>query len=258
MLDTFDAVKSVLGGGGSPQIKGIYGVDTQKYDWVESYLRDIKIREEIKRLQGEKSQIEASPIHKEELRKSFEETLAQAREAWAGQIREIIVNKQRRFLGASDFVTILTAKLKQPPILSSKEIDSFFSPLPDGVRQSEIEKSVQGVEDQIKQLRDKIEKELSPQWRWVHFDSGQPMHYPGGCRWTTFVQDWRKVVSRFQGNVNIEGFLCESEEEKVAFFALGLDKVRKVTPLREPRVHPPIYDVHVAYNESVHISPLKD
>jgi len=128
MLDTFDAVKSVLGGGGSPQIKGIYGVDTQKYDWVESYLRDIKIREEIKRLQGEKSQIEASPIHKEELRKSFEETLAQAREAWAGEIREIIVNKQRRFLGASDFVTILTAKLKQPPILSSKEIDSFFSP----------------------------------------------------------------------------------------------------------------------------------
>ena len=72
------------------------------------------------------------------------------------------------------------------------------------------------------------------------------------------MQDWRKVVSRFQGNVNIEGFLCESEEEKVAFFALGLDKVRKVTPLREPRVHPPIYDARVAYNESVHISPLKD
>jgi len=60
-----------------------------------------------------------------------------------------------------------------------------------------------------------------------NYESGMPMFYPGGCRWTKFVEDWEKVVSRFNGRVNINGFPLESPEEETAYMALELDKVYK-------------------------------
>jgi hypothetical protein len=47
------------------------------------------------------------------------------------------------------------------------------------------------------------------------------------------------VASRFAGDVDIEGFSITSSDELSAYRKLGIDKVLKRTPLRQPRIIPP-------------------
>lgn len=261
MLDSYDLVKAVIESGGRARIKKHYGVDTTNYDWVESYLRDKEIRRKIKDLQEKIPQIQAAPIHKAELKVIFKENLVKIKEALMTQIQDLLIAAQNRKVGDADLLSILGSKITYPFILllSEVEIDALFSRLGEGTKQSEIDKSVQQTQKQIKELNEKIERELSPQDRWFHFDSGHPEPYPGGCRWTLFVKDWEKVVSRFEGGVDIEGGLFETGEENKAFYALGLDKVRKITPLRNPhKQREGAFDIQKHYDESVKISFPKD
>jgi hypothetical protein len=118
---------------------------------------------------------------------------------------------------------------------SEAEIDEIFSQIPDGVRQEEIEASAKAIGKKIANLEEKIRLELSPQNRWLHNQEGNPFPYPVGCRWTIFVEDWKKVLSRYNGKANIDGCAITSPEEGAAYHALELDQVRRLTPLREPR-----------------------
>lgn len=236
MLDSYELVKSVLEGGGYSKIKSAYAVDTKDYSWVPSYLRDKEIRREIKELHGKIPQIQAAPIHKAELKVMIKETLSKIKEVSMTQIQNLLIDAQNRKVGSADLLSILGSKITYPFVLllSEIEIDALFSRLDEGTKQSEIDKSVQQTQNRIKELNERIEKELSPQYRWFHFDSGFPEPYPDGCRWTLFVRDWEKVVSRFEGVANIEGIPPENKMEEEAFYALGLDKIRKLTPLRKP------------------------
>lgn len=262
MLDTYEAIKSVLEGGGRTKMKHLYGVDTFKYGWVESYLRDKTIRQEIEKLEKEKWELEKLPIHKDELKRYFEGLLNSIREARKTSIQGLLIDAQKRALSLEDFHVAIQSRTFSPLALlvfSQKEIDAFFSVLPDGVREKEIQSLVKQKEAQIFELKARIEKELSPQERWFYSDAGIAQRYPSGCRWTLFVNDWKKVASRFIGIVNIEGTLPEREEEKTAYYALGIDKMKKLTSLREPHKETHhIYGLGPDYADSVKIEPLRD
>jgi hypothetical protein len=254
-MDREEIIKAVLGSDG--RVRGIgdaYGIDIVKYAWVDSYLRDKAIRGQITQLREQIPKLENQPIHRDELKASFIESLKEINKLMLQRVSNHLVMAQARKEGLLNVNTVMGLKLVYPLNLVPDEIDAIFSCLLEGVRQADIDKSVEEVRAQIGALQRKIDEELSPQHRWIHYDSGSPMHYPGGCRWTAFVEDWQRVVSRFDGKVNIEGFEISTDAEQTAFFALGLDKVRKFTPLRSPKVKPPPpKSASELYNESVTI-----
>jgi len=121
-------------------------------------------------------------------------------------------------------------------LLSTSEINEILSVLETGKKKQEIEETVKNLTNEIANNKKIIDAELSPQERWLYFDSGHPLHYPKGCRWTIFVNDWKKVASYFEGHVTIEGYPLETEHEHAAFRMLGLDEVYKPSAyLKKPR-----------------------
>lgn len=250
-----ECIAAVLGSYGSPDMKGLYGIDTAQYSWVESYLRDQMIRAEIERLRAEIPKIEALPIHRDELKARFMEALGQVNSLMVQRVRNHLVQVQARKESLIGPDTALGFRIVYPMNLTPEEIDEIVAALPEGTRQADIEKSVSEIRGQIRELERKIEDELSPQDRWFYTESGYPVRYPQGCRWTRFVNDWKKVVGRFEGRVDIEGYAVEGPEA-TAFIALGLDKIRKLTPLRKPRVKPNLgHNAKKLYEETVHIGP---
>ena len=116
----------------------------------------------------------------------------------------------------------------------SEPMKEIFSELPDGVKQKDIDETVEQCQKEIQKIEGFLAKELSPQGRWFHRENGDPFPYPKGCRWTPFVEAWRKVSSRFMGEVDIEGYALKTDSEHKAYFLLGLNKEKKIEPLRKP------------------------
>lgn len=219
-------------------IEKYYNIDTMNYSWVSDFIRDKTIRQEIAGLEADIPKIRALPIHKDELRKSFEKELSRINSMLVQQIQDRLLLVQQRQAGIMSIDNILSMKLIYPVFLAESKIDGIFSCLPLGVKKSEIDKKVAQAQDKINALKSKIDAELSPKHRWVYEPSGDPIPYPMGCRWTMFVEDWKYIQSRFNGNVNINGRELESEAERTAYFALGLDKTYKIDtrdPIRRPQ-----------------------
>lgn len=234
MLDNDRWVKMVLNEGGQVNMKRLYGIDVKSYAWIQDYVRDKKIREEIEGIQEEIKKTRNSLIHRDELKKLFINRLEGAKGSLVDYLKDHLIEVQERkeaLLG--DFY------VKRMPFAAflsifSQEIEGIFPELPEGVTQQDIDKKCKELTGKIEGLEKMIQEELSPQGRWIHFDSGLPMPYPRGCRWTLFVNDWKRVISRFEGEATIEGCALKTDEEYKAFYLLGLDKVRKYTPLRKP------------------------
>ena len=226
-------VKDVLNSGPSTlaSIKHRYRVDVNKYEWLDLYLRDKKLREEINSLREEKKKIINSPIHRDELRETFKNKLKKDHSEMISSIRDHFASVQKR----EEWLAPLKIAPELLLDLKDREINEIFSQLPDGVKQEEIQTSVITIEQKISKLEEKIRLELSPHRRWFYDQEGNPFPYPAGCRWTIFVEDWKKVVSRYNGEASIEGAAITSPEEKTAYYALGLDQVWRITPLREPK-----------------------
>jgi len=234
MLDNDRWVKMVLGEGGQVNMKRLYGIDTINYAWVQDYVRDKKIREEIEEIQAEIKKVNNSLIHKDELKKLLINRLKGAKESLIDYLKCHLLQVQER--KEALFGDYHIKRMPSAAFLSifSQEIEDIFPDLPEGVAQQDIDKKSKELMNKIEKLKETIEKELSQRDRWVHFGTGLPVPYPRGCRWTQFVNDWKKVISRFEGGATIEGCALKSEEEYKAFYLLELDKVRKYTPLRKP------------------------
>lgn len=225
---------------GGAAVKYHFDLDTRTYAWVKDYVRDQKIREEIKLLQEKIVKTRGLPIHKEELENRFKARVEEINAFRIQQFKDHLASVQIRKERLVDELflesTLINGARMVPHLIafSQKEIDTIFSELQDGARQKDIEKTVTGLEKKISKLQEVLSQELSPRERWYHSDDGLPEPYPEGCRWTAFVEAWKKVVSRFEGKVDIEGSAPGTPEEHEAFGLLGLDRVMKFPPLREP------------------------
>ena len=238
-LDFDGAIGKVLGSSGQISFKRRYRIDVEKYSWVKDYIHDQKIRKEIERLQKEITATQGSFIDRDELRVMFEAGLKQVKQDFLELLKNHLLEAQSRvwpvIAGLHPYGVIPDQlSLMSATLVSSEEIKDIIAELPVGVKSKEIERTVEGNKKQIAKLNETIDKELSPQERWFYFDTGKPASYPTGCRWTKFVEGWKKVVSRFDGKVDIEGCALVTEDEFAAFNMLELDKVHKLTPLRTP------------------------
>ena len=241
MFDIDKIAGAVLGNEGGAYISGHFRLDTIDYSWAKDYRRDQDIRSQIEGLRGKIVAAGKLPIHREELRVEFERKIRQINEFRIRQISAHLSSVQKReepfiysegsiggrqVLGAPYFPYLID--------LSSSHVDGIFSELLEGVKQSLIDKNIKGCQEKIKELEGVIATELSPTSRWLHRDNGEPISYPTGCRWKAFTDVWKKVQSRFNAPVNINGFGLKSDGEYLAHTVLELGKVSKSTPLRDP------------------------
>lgn len=238
-LDFDRAISEVLRSGGQVSFKRKYRLDVEGYSWVKDFVRDQKIRREIEGLQGEITATQKSLIDRDELRAMFEAGVEQTRRNFLELLKNHLLEAQRRdcpVIGGLHSFGVISNKfhLMTVSLASSEDIKDIIKALPVGVKRKEVEKTVEGIRKQIAKLNETIDKDLSPQERWFYFDTGKPMPYPGGCRWSKFVEGWKKVLTRFDGKADIEGCALVTEDEFAAFHMLELDKVRKLTPLRKP------------------------
>lgn len=233
---------SVIGTSGNASVISRIGLETRKYAWVEDYLRDVNIRAEISKAQDEIKEARSSLIHKDELRAQFKASCKKLNEFRVKQIRALLGEIQA---GSPIPFSVLQIgagrKILGAPVLpwfinfSEEELDTIFSALPEGIREKDRQSMIAKCQQTIVDLEKTIETELSPQSRWFFKENGQPEIFPRGCRWTIFVETWKRVAARFVGRVDVEGTKLKTDAEHWAFSKLGLDLVRKVTPLKEPR-----------------------
>jgi len=236
ILDNEKWIQSVLGSS-SPRvnIKQLYGLDVTQYGWVKDYVRDKKYREEVESLRNQITEVQQAPIHSDEVASIFKRSLKTVKQSVVENLKEHLLKVQAReieLFHGLDVKMLSTFALNQ---LSTSEINEVVSVLGYGKTQQEIEETVESLTNEITQLQEKIDTELNIQSRWLHFDSGWPSPYPNGCRWTIFVNDWKKVASRFDGKVDIEGCALETSAEHMAYNLLELDKVYRRTPFKKPR-----------------------
>jgi hypothetical protein len=240
MIKPNDLAGKVVGYTGGAAIKRIFGLDTRTYGWVEDFVRDESCRKKIETLKQKIAEAQALPIHKDELRNMFDDQVKKVNSFRIAQLkanlsdfqsrRERIIDElymdNRLILGAKPYPFLMS--------FSAEDLEKIFSDLPEGAKQKDIDKTVSRYQAKIKELETVIKSELSPPGRWFHKDNGAPIPYPQGCRWTPFVETWRKVAARFDGKVNIEGEALKAPEEFAAYHLLDLDRVTKLPPLKTP------------------------
>jgi len=229
-----DLAEKVLRNTGGASIKRMFKIDTINYSWIDSYLRDKALREKIDFLRQKIKEVQTLPIHRDELKTTFKsalESIKNERVAWLRDLLTMAQNRQGAMINShrlkrGDYILELG--------LSQKDIDNAFNKLPVGVKQADIELETKRLHEEIAGIEKIITDELSPSSRFIYNDDGSTVPYPQGCRWTQFVNAWEAVVPRFEGTVDIEGAAINSECERTAYTALGLNKISKITPLRKP------------------------
>jgi hypothetical protein len=240
MFDINELASSVIGSTKGKNISNQFGLDTVNYSWVDDYVRDQGIRAEIEDLQKKITDTEKLPIHKDELKARFTSLIEHINEFRIKQIASQLSSLQKREAPVyAEFAIGYLRVLDAPYLpyfikLSESDITAIFSELPEGVKQKEIDSTIENCRKRINELEIVISKELSPQSRWLHHDNGVPISYPKGCRWNAFVEIWKLVQRRFDGPVNINGGRLKTNNEFRAHAALKLDTLSKMPPLRKP------------------------
>jgi len=237
-VDFDRAIKEVLASGGQVSFKHSYRLDVVNYSWIKNYVRDQKLRQEIEQLKKKITKTQNSPIDKIELQSMFEAAVLQTRQNFLELLKNNLSKAQKRECGVigglHEYGNIASElPLMAVTLVSSEDIKDIIAALPPGIKQKEIEKTIEGIKKQIAEREAIIEKELSPKDRWFYDDRGNPRPYPND-RWCKFVGGWKTVVARFDGKVDIEGFALVTEDEFAAYHMLELEKVYKLTPLRAP------------------------
>lgn len=230
----------VIGHDGGAAIKARILSGTRNYDWVQDYVRDRKIREKINGLQDEIQQARALPIHKKELKEMFESRMKSVNDFRLQQLSVHLADVQQRNRPLFNEYSINEWKILGVSMLpylmafSSAEIDAIFADLPEGVRKSDIDKTVTRCQKEIADLESILQRDLNPKERWFYRENGDPLPYPNGCRWTLFVETWKKVAAKFEGQVDIEGCRLKTDDDRMAFELLEIEKVKMMPPLRQP------------------------
>lgn len=234
LLKGENVASMVLRASQGASVKYRYKIDTYKFSWVDDFLRDAALRKKIEGIREKIKETRGSLIDKGELRKMFESAISSINTSHIDWFVESLKAVQLRtgHMVNSDTVR---GKAYSPSInLSKKDIDNIFIQLPEGVTQANIDAEVEKLLEEIRKIETVIESELSPRDRWMYRDDGKPVPYPQGCRWTQYVTAWRIIVKRYDGPVTIEGLPVNSDEELIAYRALGLHELMKITPLRKP------------------------
>jgi len=238
-VDFDSAIREVLASSGQISFKRAYRLDTEKYSWVSLFVRDHKARGEIAELGKKITEVQKSLIDKNELWEIFSAGVEQTRRNWLELLRNNLSKAQRHecgVIGGLHEYGVIRSELPLMAVtlISSEEIGDIIASLPDGVKRKKIEREVEDIRTKIAELEEMIEKELSPPDRWIYNDTGKRLPYPGGCRWSKFVEGWTTVIRRFSAPADIEGCALVTEDEFAAFHILELSKVGKLSPLREP------------------------
>jgi len=238
-IDFDRAIKEVLASSGQVSFKRAYQLDAVNYFWVKEYVRDQKIRKEIESLREKIAATQQSLIDRDELRAMFEAAVKQTRRNFLEILKNNLSRAQKHecgVIGGLHEYGVISSELPLMAVtlVSSKEVADIIAGLPIGVKRKKLEEDIEALKGETTKLYDVIEKELSPKDRWFYNDRGNPFPYPNGCRWTKFVEGWKKVVARFDGKVDIEGCALVTEDEFAAFHMLELDRVPKYIPLRTP------------------------
>jgi len=238
-VDFDHAIREVLSSSGQMSFKRRYRLDVVSYSWVKDYVKDQKARREIENLKKEIAEALKTPIDKDELQTMFEAAVGRTRQNFLEYLKGNLARAQRHECGVvgglHEYGNIKSElPLMAVTLVSPEEISDIISDLPDGVKREKVEEDVEALRSKITKLNALIESELSPPDRWIYSDIGNPLSYPNGCRWTKFVEGWKKVVARFSGKCDIEGCLLKTDDEFAAFHMLELASVPKLTPLREP------------------------
>ena len=240
MIRPEELAGKVIGYTGGVAIKRAFGIDTRTYAWVKDFVRDKESRDRIKRLQEKITEVEEAPIHRDELKEMFEERVKKINGFRIAQLKEHLAEVQQ---GKAPLMNerLMDSKLvmgaRMYPFFmqfSSADMGKLFSEFPEGIRQKDKDETIKQFREEIQKLEDYLARELSPQERWFHRENGNPHPYPQGCRWTAFVETWRRVASRFEGDVDIEGYRLKTDSEHQAYVSLGLNEEPKIPPLREP------------------------
>jgi hypothetical protein len=238
MFNVNDLISRVVGASGGAAVKRVIGL--RGYDWVDEYLRDQEIREEIASCQAGIDAAQKSLIDKSEIRKGLEGRIKKVNDFRLLQLAEHLKDVQRRECGFFNELHLDGKKIAGSTFapylieIPSKTLDALVESLPEGVPAVQIAKKVAELQKRIAELEKKIAAEVSPKSRWVFNSKGDPEPYPGGCRWRTFFRVWSGVARRFSGPVNIEGYKPADSAEFEAYLRLGLNEVAKIPPLREP------------------------
>lgn len=240
MFNVDQLAGAVVGNTGGAYVSRQFRLDTIEYSWVKDYRRDQDLREEIAEIGKKIIETGKLPIHKDELRARFENQIKEINAFRIKQITAQLSSAQKReeiiFAENSIGERKVLGALYLPYLinLSASDIDLIFSEMPEGIRQKEIDKTIEDCQKRIKELQIVIDSELSPKSRWLHRDNGEPIPYPQGCRWKAFADIWAKVQTRFEGPVTINGNALKTDSEYMAHAVLKLDKVPKLHPLRKP------------------------
>jgi len=240
MINPNELAAMVIGYSGGASVRRRFGIDTKTYAWVKDFVRDKEARDRIRLLQEKIAQLKASLIHKDELKEMFETRVKNINKFRIEQLKDHLAKVQKREERLIDELYMdnqLVIGARPYPFLmefSASDMKEIFSELPDGVKQKDTDETVEQHQEEIQKIEGFLAKELSPQNRWFHSENGNPHPYPHGCRWTPFVETWRKVNSRFMGAVDIEGYALKTDSEHEAYLLLGLDKEKKIAPLRKP------------------------
>jgi len=234
MLSGSEKAAMVLGNTGGAAVKIAFKIDTVKFSWIDAYLQDRAIRNKIQAMRDDIQKTMKSPIDIEELRIMFNAALQQIEDDRISWFVENLKAVQGRTGSIVNSYT-LTGRNYIPPVsLSKRDLDVIFAQLDGGVKQADIDNKVAGLREEIKRLEDVLSKDFSPRGRWIYRDDGNPHPYPQGCRWTQYVLAWEKVVSRFEGEVGVEGEAIKTDAERMAYQALGLDRITRMPPFRKP------------------------
>ena len=238
-IDFDHAIREVLASSGQVRFKHHYRLDVVNYSWVKDYVRDKKTREEIGELGKKIAEAQKSLIDKDELQAMFLAGVEQTRKNFLELLKINLARAQSHESGVTiafhEYGVISTElPLMALSLISSEELADAIASLPEGVKREKVGKDVEAFRDKIAKLNEIIENELSPPDRWIHNDMGNPFPYPAGCRWSKFVDGWKKVLARFDGKVDIEGVALKTDAEFEAFYLLELENIPKLTPLRKP------------------------
>ena len=230
-----DLAEKVLRNSGGAAIKRLFKLDTIKYSWIDSYLRDKALRGKIDLLRQKSREVQALPIDRNELKAMFNSALETVRNERVTWLRDLLLTAQNRQGAMLNSHRLRLGGDYIPDLgLSPKDIDKAFMELAPGIKQSEIESEVKKHREEIASIEKLITDELSPSSRFIFNDDGSIVPYPQGCRWTQFVNAWEVIAPRFDGPVDIEGAAIISDAEKAAYDALELGNLSKITPLRKP------------------------
>lgn len=234
ILNGSEIASRVLGSTSGAYAKKLFKIDTVNFSWIDGYLRDAALRNKIQVLRENIQKVQASPIHKDELKAMFKSALSAIKSdrlRWFTEALKSAQNRQGPMVGSN----MLRHNDYTPHFaLSKRDIEDIFASFPIGVKQVDIDAEAQRLREEILRTEELIARELCPHERWIYRDDGKLHPYPQGCRWTQYVTAWKKVVTRYDGPVSVEGLCIESDSEMTAYLALGLDNVSRFEPLRKP------------------------